>query len=287
MPALLVALFGTPAPLVGMIHLAPLPGAPRWPGTPGAMEALLERAVQDARTLAAAGVDGVLVENYGDVPFFPERVPAETLAALAVAAREVVRAVNLPVGVNLLRNDGPGAVAAAVAAGARFVRINVHTGVMAADQGLLQGRAHETLRLRARLQAGEPSPVALFADVWVKHATPLPGAELAQAAEDTCRRGLADALIVSGSGTGKAASLERAAAVRRAVPECPLLLGSGVTPATAAAALRVAHGAIIGSAMAREGVAGNPVDPDRAAAMVAAWRAARAAGTGPGLTPGE
>jgi membrane complex biogenesis BtpA family protein len=127
------------------------------------------------------------------------------------------------------------------------------------------------LRLRARLGA----EVALFADVWVKHASPFPGAELPQAAEDTFRRGLADALIVSGSGTGKPADLSRVEQVKRAVPEAPVLIGSGITPESARAALAVADGAIVGSALEREGRAGAGVDPERAAALVACVKGAR------------
>ena len=173
----LADLFGIPKPLVGMVHLSALPGSPRWGGS---MDAVLERALADAAALEAAGFHGLMVENYADVPFYPDTVPPETVAAMAVTVREVARNTRLAVGVNLLRNDACGALAVAHAAGARFIRVNVHTGVMAADQGLLAGRAHETLRLRRRLDA----PVAVFADVWVKHAAPFPGMTLEQAAED-------------------------------------------------------------------------------------------------------
>jgi hypothetical protein len=188
---------------------------------------------------------------------------------MAVCASEVVQAVQIPVGVNLLRNDGAGALAVAAAAGARFVRINVHTGVMAADQGLLVGQAHETIRLRERLGGR----IAIFADVWVKHAAPFPGVDLEQAAEDTFHRGLADALIVSGSGTGKPTDLARVELVKHSVPEAPVLIGSGISPATVAEALAIADGAIVGSALQQDGVGGRPVDPERAAALVRALRA--------------
>lgn len=258
-------IFASSKPLIGMVHLQPLPGAPGWGGS---MDAVMDRALADAAALTAAGFDGLLVENYGDVPFFHEHVPSETVAALAVCVREVVRTTCLPVGVNLLRNDAEGALAVAHAAGARFIRVNVHTGVMAADQGLLTGRAYETLRLRQWLGAN----VAIFADVWVKHATPFPGSEVAQAAEDTYRRGLADALVVSGQGTGKATDLERIRLVKEAVPEAQVLIGSGLTPETAVEALAVADGAIVGSVLERGGNAGAGVDPDRAAALIRAVR---------------
>ncbi len=252
-------------PLIGMVHLQPLPGSPRWGGS---MDDVLQRALSDAAALEAGGIDGLMVENYFDIPFHPGRVPAETVAAVAVCVREVVGSVNVPVGVNLLRNDGEGAVGIAVAAGARFVRVNVHTGVMAADQGLLQGQAHETLRLRRALG----SDVLIFADVWVKHATPLPGAELEQAAEDAFHRGLADALIVTGSGTGKATDPARVDLVKRAVPGAPVLIGSGVTVETVSEMLGVADGAIVGSSLHRDGAPGRGIDPDRVRALVSALR---------------
>lgn len=252
-------------PLIGMVHLAPLPGSPGWGGS---MDAVVSRAVEDAAALAGAGFDAVLAENYSDAPFYPDRVPPETVAAMAVCVREIARSVKTPVGVNVLRNDGAAALAVAAAAGGRFIRVNVHTGLMAADQGLLTGRAHETVRARKALGAD----VLIFADVWVKHAAPFPGAELEQAAEDTFRRGLADALVVTGSGTGKETDLARVELVRRAVPEAPILVGSGVGPATVSETLAVANGAIVGSAVCRDGVAGRGIDPERARALVEALR---------------
>ncbi|HEX7117270.1 MAG TPA: BtpA/SgcQ family protein [Longimicrobiales bacterium] len=261
----LAGVFAAERPLVGMVHLAPLPGAPLWGGS---MDAVLERAVADARALAAGGFDGVIVENYGDAPFYPARVPPETVAALAVAVREVARAVGLPVGVNVLRNDGPAAVAIAAATGAAFVRVNVHTGAMLADQGWLTGEAHETLRLRSRLGAA----TAILADVLVKHATPPAGLDPAQAARDAWHRGRADALIVSGAATGAATDPARLRAVRDAVPEAPVWIGSGLTAENAATLLPLADGAIVGSTLMRGGVAGQGVEPDRVRAFMEAVR---------------
>ena len=124
-----------------MVHLLPLPGAPDWDGS---MERVLAAAVQDATALAEGGVDGIMVENYGDAPFLPGPVPAHTIAALTNAVLEVRRAVRLPVGVNVLRNDAAAAIGICAATGASFVRINVHTGAMLTDQGWIEGAAHET-----------------------------------------------------------------------------------------------------------------------------------------------
>jgi membrane complex biogenesis BtpA family protein len=259
------ALFGSGHALIGMVHLLPLPGAPRYGGD---FPAVLDRAAEEARTLAAAGFNGVLVENFHDVPFYPDHVPPQTVAAMATAAAEVRRVVHIPVGVNVLRNDGLAALAVATAAGAAFIRVNVLVGAMITDQGLIQGRAHDLMRLRASLGTG----VLVFADLLVKHARPLVMTDPTQAAEETVGRGLADALIVTGTGTGKPADQDVVRTVRAAVPSVPLLVGSGITADTVRASLDLADGVIVGSSLKEGGRAEAPLDPARAAAFVQAAR---------------
>ena len=255
---------GSPV-LIGMVHLPALPGAPRWAGT---TRGVLERAVADATALARAGFDGVIVENYMDAPFHPGAVPPVTVAAMTRAVSAVVEAVDIPVGVNVLRNDAAAALSIAVVTGAAFIRVNVHTGAMWTDQGLLTGSAHETLRLRRALGA----EIAIFADVHVKHATPPAGASLTEAAADAWSRGLADALVVSGSGTGRATPAADVTEVGRSAPDAPVFLGSGVTADTVGALPAAARGAIVGTAVMHDGVAGGGVDPARADAFVRAAR---------------
>ena len=252
-----------PRGIIGMIHLLPLPGSPRWGGK---LDAAIDRALADARALARGGVDAVMVENFGDMPFFPDVVPAETIAALTVCAREVARETDLPLGINVLRNDARAALSIAAAVGAAFIRVNVHTGSMLTDQGWVDGRAHETLRVREALAPD----VAILADVLVKHATPPRGVTLERAAMDAWSRGLADALIVSGAGTGEATSPEDVARVRGVIRDAPILVGSGVTPATVAALLGSADGAIVGTALERDGIPGGPVDIERVRVLVEA-----------------
>jgi membrane complex biogenesis BtpA family protein len=258
-------LFPEGGTLVGMVHLEPLPGAPRWAGS---LERVIERARADARRLEDAGFDAVLVENYGDVPFFGGSVAAHTVAAITAAVCAVRAAVEVPVGVNVLRNDVEAAVGIAAATGARFVRANVHTGSMWTDQGLVEGRAAHTLRLRDRLGAD----AAILADVHVKHAMPAGGVLLENAASDAWHRGLADALLVTGAGTGAATRGADVTAVRSAVPGAPVLVASGVTPETVRDALVAASGVIVGSAVMQDGAAGAGVDPERARALVRAAR---------------
>jgi hypothetical protein len=252
--------------LIGMVHVAPLPGSPRWNGS---METVVAAAVADARALVDGGMDAVLIENYGDAPFTPGRVEPATVAALTVVAREV-RAVlaRAPIGINVLKNDARAALAIACAVGARFIRVNVHAGAVVADQGLVQSDAYATLRDRRLLGAD----VAIFADVGGKHAMPLVPVDLEQHARDLTLRGLADGLVVSGQATGAPTSLDDLARVRKAVPDLPLLVGSGVTPDTAAELLAVADGLIVGTAVKRHGDVAAPVDPERVRRLVTAAR---------------
>jgi len=232
------------------------------------MDAVLERALADARALEDAGLDGVLVENFGDVPFHPGTVPPETVAAMARVTAAVVEEVGVPVGVNVLRNDARAALGIAVAAGARFLRANVHTGLMWTDQGAIEGTAADTLRTRAALG----HPVAILADVLVKHATPPPGLEAADAARDAWHRGLADGLLVTGAATGRPTDDALLAQVREAVPDAPVWVASGVTVETVRATLAQADGAIVGTDLTRARTAGSGVDPQRAKALVEAAR---------------
>lgn len=252
-------------PLIGMVHLLPLPGAPRWAHS---MDAIEDRALTDALALDEGGMDGILVENFMDIPFFRASVPPETVAAMARVVTTLRKAVSVPLGVNVLRNDAHAALAIAVACGAAFIRVNVHTGTMWTDQGTVEGRAADTLRIRAALGV----QVAILADVLVKHATPPPGLSPEAAAADTWSRGLVDALVASGGGTGEPTDPGRVRAIARGAPDAPVLVGSGVTPDTVAGLLAVAHGAIVGTALTREGRAGSGVDVDRVRALVEAAR---------------
>jgi len=247
---------------IGVVHLGALPGAPRYGG---ALAPVLELAAADAAAYAAGGVDALIVENFGDVPFYADSVPPETVAAMALALARVGEAApGVPLGVNVLRNDARSALGLAAATGAAFIRVNVHTGTMATDQGLLQGRAAETLRVRRSLAPA----VAILADVHVKHAVPLAGERLIDAAHDAFDRGLADGLVLSGRATGAPPDAALVHEVRAALgPRVPLLLGSGVDHANAAALLAAADGAIVGTALKTGGVLAAPVDPARVRAL--------------------
>lgn len=259
----------TPPPLVGVIHLAPLPGAPRHAGD---MAAVVTAAVEDATTLVGAGFDAVLAENFGDTPFHADQVPPVTIASMSRVVSALADAVDVPIGINVLRNDGLAALGLAAAHGAAFIRVNVLSGLMYTDQGPIVGRADELLRER---QALSPS-TAVFADVLVKHAVPPAGTDLARSAQDLAERGGADAVIVTGSGTGAPVGLASLIAVREAVT-IPVVIGSGARVETLSDLAGLADSIIVGSSIRRDGRAGAPVDADAARRFV---EAARSAGFG-------
>ena len=252
--------------LVGMVHLLPLPGSPRYGGS---IERILETALEEATTLAAAGFPALLVENFGDVPFRADTSDPETIAAMTLAVRAVSEETALPVGVNVLRNDALSALAIAVVAGAAFIRVNVLSGLMYTDQGPIVGRADQVARKRAQIGP----EIEVWADVMVKHATPPPGLQLEQAIEDTVARGLADAIIVSGSGTGAAPSVDEAARARSIVPKgIRLVIGSGAGIDNLGQLAEVADTVIVGSSLKKDGMAGERLDPRRVAAFLEAAR---------------
>ncbi len=250
--------------VIGMLHLPPLAGAPL---ARKSMREIRDLLLRDAETLAKGGVHGLMMENFGDVPFFPARVPAHVVAQMTALACEVRRAVDLPLGINVLRNDGLSALAIAHASRASFIRVNVLCGARVADQGLIQGIAHDVLRERKILGAEE---VKIFADVDVKHSAALAARPLEDEVDDLVKRALAEAIVVSGAGTGKSTDPTKAAAVRRAAPDTPIFIGSGITAETIASFADAADGFIVGTALKRDGIATNAVELERVRAMVRA-----------------
>lgn len=245
-----------------MVHLHALPGAPSFDGS---IDRVIEAALADAHALIDGGCDGIVFENFGDRPF--HKAPGkETIAAMTRVIADVVRGVRAVFGVNVLRNDAAGALAIAAATGAAFIRVNIHTGSMLTDQGIIEGDSAATLRLRGAIAPD----VAIFADHLVKHATPIAAVDEEQSARDLRERGLADAVIVSGRETGAAVDVARFERVRAAI-EAPIVIGSGLT-AENAAQFADAEAAIAGTSLKRDGRVGAAVDPQRVERLVRAFK---------------
>jgi membrane complex biogenesis BtpA family protein len=239
-------------PVIACIHLLPLPGSPRYEGS---MERIIETALKEADIFVKNRCDGLLVENFRDNPFYPGALPPETVAALTTLTCEIVNQVKIPVGVNALRNDAHSALAVAVASGANFIRVNIHTGAAVTDQGIIEGKACDTLRLRSNLK----SRVLIFADVAVKHASPLVPRPLGLEVAELTERGLADAIIITGDGTGREADIGHLKIAKQNT-SLPVLIGSGLTPDNVSRYYPYFDGMIIGSYFKKDGKADNKVE---------------------------
>jgi membrane complex biogenesis BtpA family protein len=240
--------------LVGMVHLLPLPGSPRWAGDMGAV---LDAARRDAERLIEGGCDALLVENMGDLPYLRGRVHPETVAAAALATGAVA-AMGAPVGVQLLAGANREALGVAVASGASFLRVEAFAYAHVADEGWLDACAGELLRARSGLRAG----VAIWADVRKKHAAHAVTADLslADVAKGAAFCG-ADALIVTGASTGETTDPGDVEAAREA--GLPVVVGSGVTDRDAGSLATMADALIVGSWVKEDGDWRRPVSVDR------------------------
>ena len=256
-------------PVVGMLHSPPLPGSA---GYRGDFDAIVQFVLQDAQSLRDGGVDGLMLENFGDTPFFPDRVPAITVAAMTALATAVRRQVDLPLGINVLRNDGRSALAVAAVCGAAFIRVNVLCGARVTDQGLLQGIAHDLLRERAALGCQH---IRILADVDVKHSAPLAPRPIDVETRDLVHRAHADGIIVSGQATGHPTDAGTLVEVRNAAAPIPVFVGSGLTAENVGELIQSgAGGLIVGSSLKLGGEIANPVGLQRVQELMKAVHAA-------------
>ena len=249
--------------LIGMLHVPPLPGSPQ---ARDSFSAVRDHVLRDADALLEGGITNLMIENFGDTPFFPGTVPAQTVAHLTAIAHEVAtRFPTAEIGLNVLRNDGCSALAIAAATGASFIRVNVLCGARLTDQGIIQGIAHDLLRLRKSLSA---EGVAILADVDVKHSAALAERPLADEIEDAIKRGHADAIIVSGNATGASVDAEQLSEAASVAGSTPVLIGSGATADSIKHLRNHAAGFIVGTAVKSGGDVHNPVDPARVREIV-------------------
>lgn len=245
-------------PVIGVIHLLPLPGSPLYHGN---LEKVIRRALEDAVNLCKGGVDAILIENLGDMPYYPNKVPDITVAAMTKVALKISENVNLPLGINVLRNDCLAALSIAYVVDASFIRVNVLTEVVVTDQGIIEGKAHELMRLRHFLRAD----IKVLADVHVKHGYPLMKRTIEESAIDTVSRGLADGIIITGKATGIAPKLDEVRKVKNKLLEedikAPVLIGSGITADNVTTFLSICDGVIVGTYFKKGGDVWSPIDP--------------------------
>jgi uncharacterized protein len=251
--------------LIGMLHVPPLPGSPQ---SKEQFSAIREHVLRDADALLEGGISNLMIENFGDTPFFPGTVPAHTVAHLTTIANDVgSRFPDAEIGLNVLRNDGCSALAIAAATDASFIRVNVLSGARLTDQGIIQGIAHDLLRLRRELSA---ESVAILADVDVKHSAALAERPFADEIEDVIQRSHADAIIVSGNATGASVDSSHLAEAAEVAGTTPVFIGSGATADSIRKYAKHASGFIVGTAVKHGGSVHQPVDKNRVKEIVQA-----------------
>jgi uncharacterized protein len=243
--------FGTGKPVIAMVHLGATPGAPLYDAE-GGVSAIVAAARADLMALQAAGVDAVMFGNENDRPY-ELRVDTAATATMAYVIGRLRHAITVPFGVNVLW-DPMATMALCAATGASFVR-EIFTGTYASDMGLWSPDAGAARRYQARLGAG--------------------GAAVLYRARSAVFSSVPDAVLVSGAITGEAARMEDLEAVKRVLPDTPVLANTGVKHATVADVLAVADGCIVGSALKVGGDTWAAVDPARAADFMDKVRAAR------------
>ena len=195
------------------------------PGNNLTLDEIIELAQEDVNSLVFGGVDGLIIENFGDVPFTKDNVSKRTIASFTKVVENIEYDREIKVGINVLRNDGIAALSIAEATNADFVRINVLNNVMMyTDQGIIEGKAHEIAEFKNTLN----KEIDIYADVFVKHAVPPEGSKIENHTEELIERAGADVVIVTGDGTGHQIDIEDLSKVRDIVPQGRLAIGSGV-----------------------------------------------------------
>jgi len=265
------SVFAGKSPVIGMVHMYALPGAP---GFSGDLNDVIDRAVADAVTLQEGGVDALLVENFHDYPFYPDTVEPETVASAAIVAREVSRQTDLPLGINILRNSWKASLGIAAAVDAQFIRLNILTDASVTDQGIINSEAHLVARYKKHI-GGEH--ILTLADLLTKHARPLVDRPVGVIAADMLHRGGADAIILAGDDTSMPPSLERLRQVKDAISDAPIILGSGMTARHAAEYAKVADGAVFGYGSKKDHDMDLPASGDLAREFVGLWRGVKSA----------
>jgi len=214
--------FGVKIPVIGVIHLMPLPGAPLYNGA--SVKEISLKAVKDSKIMEDNGINALIIENFGD-KMFQKTVGPETVAAMTYIAKDIRNEINIPIGICALQSDALASIAIAKAVQGAFVRVPYYTETSVVDAGTMESIAASALRYRRYLE----SDVKIFADIHIKHSYPLMQRPIEYAAEDSYHRGLADAIIITGRKTGGDTNPEDIRRVRTALPELPLVVGSGVT----------------------------------------------------------
>ena len=247
-------IFGDEKPIIGMVHLQPLPGAPSYADNP---EPIYACALNDLKALEAGGATAFMVENFGDIPYGGKNDPM-TLAAFAGIAARLRRETGMPMGINVQFNDFLAEWAIAYGAGADFIRVEVFAETRTGANGVFTACGPELMRLKRRF----PKEIALLCDLHVKHTFAL-GEQPTDFTVASIIEGGGDAIIETGLVTGRSPAPAEVRKVKQMAGDFPVLVGSGVNAETAKEYLAISDGVIVGSAFKYDGKVENGVDEAR------------------------
>jgi len=253
-------IFPSGKPVIGMVHLKPLPGSPQYDSIKG-MSWIIDCAVSEAMALEKGGISGIQIENQFDRPFLkPADIGPETVAAVTAAAAAIKKSVSIPIGINIHLNGVHQALAVAQAVGADWIRAFELANTYISNSGIIEAAGPSALRYRAFLHAQD---VMIFGDFHVKHGSHSVIADrtLEEQAEDVAESG-AEVLIITGTKTGSAPTKEEIMQIKRKIQQ-PVFIGSGFTLDNADALMPILDGAIVGTYLKHEGKIENTVDTDR------------------------
>ncbi len=246
--------------IIGMVHLLPLPGTPLYRGN---MSDIYSQALKDARTLEEGGVNALMIENFGDMPY-KKTLEMEQVASLAAVSAVIKQQTNLPVGIDAAFCDYKAALSVALAVQADFVRLAVFVDTVESFNGILEPCSADALFYRKLIGAEH---VGILADVQVKHTHMLiPTISIEESAQVAVSC-MADAIIVTGTHTGGETPLDTVKRVK-AVVDCPVVIGSGVSSRNINEQLSIADGAIVGSSLKSTSDPSSPVDLAKVQSLV-------------------
>lgn len=255
----LMDIFKVDKPVIGDVHLPPLPGSPKHKYT-STINDILEFVVREARIYAEGGLDGIIIENYGDMPYYPHKVGPETIAVMTYITSEVKKQVNIPIGIQVLRNDAEAAISVAHAVGGKFIRINVITEETVGEDGSIHSRAYDIHRFRKALGSEN---VKIFADI--EHYVIPPTRDIADVAENLAHGSLADVIVISGGLTARKPDIRDIERIksRRLLSNTPIFVAGGINKDNVQSYLKICDGIIIATSLKVDGISTNPTDPQR------------------------
>lgn len=258
-------MFKVKKPIIAMCHLEALPGDPHYDKN-GGMSKVVDCACEEMNKLQDGGVDAIMFSNEFSLPYLRKVYP-ETTAAMARVIGEIKSEIRVPYGVNVLW-DPMASLDLAAATEAKFIR-EIMSGVYASDFGLWDTNPGEVARHRARLGCDD---VKLLFNIVPESAKYLAGRNIVEIAKTTVFNNKPDAICVSGITAGAQIDTSQLANIKDVLPDTAVLANTGCREETIFEILKIADGAIVGTALKKDGIFENKVDIERVKRFMEAAR---------------